>query len=114
MGVDKWSLPLIKQCLKVHIIYKSFSYLSQQTLYPLRHFHGLLGWVVTCSSKHPNRTTDNDNEGSMTYTHGHPYNSPGLRQVLFFYTSSEKTEALKREKGLIKSYIAGKLRSQRL
>ena len=81
------------------------------TNYLLRQFPELLGWVVTCNSKHPNRTTDDDGDASDIQTQPHsqqPRAGEGIILLLYKGTA----EATKRGEESIKSYLAGKLRSQ--
>lgn len=77
------------------------------TNYLLRQFPELLGWVVTCNSKHPNRTTDDDGDASDIQTQPHsqqPRAGEGIILLLYKGTA----EATKRGKESIKSYLAGK------
>ena len=108
-GWRKEALALIKLCLKL-TLHVNLS--VKPTNYLLRKFPELLGGVVTCNSKHPNRTTDDDVDVSLTDRHGHPYNSLELWQLLFSSFIKWTAEAMKRGKEFIKSYMAGKLRSQ--
>lgn len=106
-----WSQVSDQMGPEAHTICKPLSDGSQQTLYPWRQFE--LGCVVACNPKHPNRIREDDDE-SKTYTQLQPWTThPGLRQGLFFYIWSEKTEAVKEKRGLVKSYFSGKLRPRR-
>lgn len=94
-GWRKEALALIKLCLKL-TLHGNLS--VKPTNYLLRKFPELLGWVITCNSKRPNRTTDGDGDVSLTYRPGHPYKSPEMWQVSFSSFIKWTAEAMKRGK----------------